>query len=99
MGAKDVKYFLLFLADLPLAQLKVLSSHFSRGQVAGLRETILNFLTGTLPVDGETTKKLKPYRHFLVQFAYGGVKRSELKRYCRVLRIILQLAKPSLQSL
>lgn len=99
MAAKTHKNFLRFLADVPLRQLKSLVKTFSRSQVKAIREVVFNVLRGQVKLTPETKKALQPYKKFLRQLAYKGVKKCKLNRNCRVLLNVLKAAKDTVESL
>lgn len=91
--------FLKYLADLTLAQMKHLTRNLTREDMIQIRELIYNILIGKVTVDKETLHKLSPYKKFLRNLAYKGLKRCEMNKYCNVLLQVLKIARPVLKLL
>lgn len=97
--ARVYKGFLSVLSQLPLKQLKVLSAHFTRGQLSAIREVLTNILAGNVELTPEQRQQLKPYKTFIRRFAKSSLKRCHLKRNCRAILIALKAAKNTIDQL
>lgn len=99
MAAKSAKTFLSFLSELTLRQLKPVLATLSKSQILAIREIAVNALNGNLDIDSETLKKLFPFKKFLREFAYRGVRRCVLSKRCKAVYLLLKSVKDILEKL
>jgi hypothetical protein len=97
--AKVYKGFLTLLSELPIRQIKVLSSYFTRGQILALREVFTNLLAGHLSLTPKQKKLLAPHRKFIRNFAKKSIQRCKLNKHCRPLLYALKAAKNTIEQL
>jgi len=97
--ASKQKSYLLFLIDANHKQCKLLLQHRTRAQLLGIRECILNLITGRIKISETQLAWLKKRKVFLRKVAYKGVTTCELTKKNKIIKTALNIARDSISNL
>ena len=97
--SRTYKGILSLLSELPLRQIRALSSYFTPSQVSALRQLFSNILDGSVKLTPEQKKQLAPHKEFIRRFAYTSMKRCNSNKNCKAILLALQAAKSAIEQL